>query len=156
MLIKCHLNTCSVGIATQDPALRKKFAGQPEHVINYFFFIAEHLRQIMADLGLKTVNDMVGRVDLLDSREAIDHWKTEGLELSHLLHMPAVPEGVARYCVTDQDHGLEKALDNTLIKEADQALKNASKVTIRKNINNSHRTVGTTLSHKIAKAYCEY
>ena len=155
MLRKCHLNTCSVGIATQDPELRKKFAGQPEHVINYFFFIAEHLRQIMADLGLKTVNEMIGRVDLLDSRAAIDHWKTNGLELSHLLHMPEVPEGVARYCVTSQDHGLEKALDNILIKEADEALKNSSKVTISKNINNSHRTVGTTLSHKIAKAYGE-
>ncbi|MDC0035682.1 glutamate synthase large subunit, partial [Chloroflexi bacterium] len=155
MLRKCHLNTCSVGIATQDPDLRKKFAGQPEHVINYFFFIAEHLRQIMAKLGLKTVNEMIGRVDLLDSRTAIDHWKTEGLELSHLLHMPKVPEGVARYHVTDQDHGLEKALDNTLIKEANEALKNGSKVTISKNINNSHRTVGTTLSHEIAKIYGE-
>ncbi|MED5428683.1 MAG: glutamate synthase large subunit, partial [Chloroflexota bacterium] len=155
MLRKCHLNTCSVGIATQDPDLRKKFSGQPEHVINYFFFIAEHLRQIMANLGLRTINEMVGRVDLLDSRAAIDHWKTKGLELSQLLHMPEVPEGVAKYCVTDQDHGLEKALDNTLIEEADQALKNASKVTIRKTINNSHRTVGTTLSHQIAKTYGE-
>mgnify|MGYP001163932657 FL=1 len=153
MLRKCHLNTCSVGIATQDPDLRKKFAGQPEHVINYFFFIAEHLRQIMADLGLKTINDMVGRVDLLDSRAAIDHWKTQGLELSNLLHMPDVPTGIARHHITDQDHGLDESIDNDLIKEAENAIKKASKVSIKRTINNSHRTLGTTLSHEVAKLY---
>jgi glutamate synthase (NADPH/NADH) large chain len=155
MLRKCHLNTCSVGIATQDPELRKKFTGQPEHVINYFFFIAEHLRNIMADLGLRTVNEMVGRVDLLDANTTIDHWKTKGLDLSQLLHVPDVPEEIARHCVTEQNHGLEQALDKTLIEESESALRDGSKITIRKNINNSHRTVGTTLSHEVAKIYGE-
>ncbi|SVB88409.1 uncharacterized protein METZ01_LOCUS241263, partial [marine metagenome] len=132
MLRKCHLNTCSVGIATQDPELRKKFAGKPEHVINYFFFIAEHLRQIMAKLGVRTVDDMVGRVDLLDSRKILDHWKAKGMDFSHLLHIPEVPEGIARHCITEQDHGLEKALDNQLIDEAASAIEKGSKIVIEK------------------------
>ncbi len=155
MLRKCHMNTCSVGIATQDPELRQKFTGEPEHVINYFFFIAEHLRKIMADLGLKTINDMVGRVDLLDSEILVNHWKAKGIDLSNLLHSPKVPDGIARHCVTHQDHGLEKSLDNHLISEAGPAIKNASKVVIEKEINNSYRTVGTTLSHEISKKYGE-
>ena len=155
MLRKCHLNTCSVGIATQDPELRKKFAGKPEQVINYFFFIAEHLRQIMAKLGVRTVDDMVGRVDLLDSRAILDHWKAKGMDFSHLLHIPEVPEGIARHCVTEQDHGLEKALDNQLIDEAASAIEKGSKIVIGKKIDNSLRTVGTTLSYKIAKKYGE-
>ena len=155
MLRKCHLNTCSVGIATQDPELREKFAGKPEHVINYFFFIAEQLRKIMADLGIKTVDDMIGRTDLLDKRSLIEHWKTEGVDFSQLLHMPEVPKGVARHRVVDQDHSLEKALDNDLIKEASVSIKTGKPITITKEINNSHRTVGTTLSHMVAKKYGE-
>ena len=153
MLRKCHLNTCSVGIATQDPELRKKFAGNPEDVINYFFFIAEHLRKIMAELGLKTINDMVGRVDLLDARNAIDHWKTNGLDLSNLLHIPDVPKEVAKHCVTEQDHNLKAAIDYDLIKESRKAIDSGKKVTISKTITNANRTVGTMLSHEIAKTH---
>ena len=155
MLRKCHLNTCSVGIATQDPDLRKKFAGEPEHVINYFFFIAEHLRQIMAQLGMKTIAEMVGRVDLLDGSKAINHWKAKGIDFTHLLHNPEVPEGVARHCVTSQDHGLEKALDLELVDKAQPALEHGKEVVIKKVIDNSNRTVGTILSHEIAKKYGE-
>ncbi len=107
MLRKCHLNTCSVGIATQDPELVARFAGQPEHVINYFFFIADELRAIMAQLGFRTVNEMVGRVDKLDGRAAIEHWKARGLDFEHLLHRPNVPSGVATYCQEAQDHRLD-------------------------------------------------
>tara|TARA_B100000678_G_C18227074_1_gene509295 strand:+ start:1037 stop:5593 length:4557 start_codon:yes stop_codon:yes gene_type:complete len=155
MLRKCHLNTCSVGIATQDPELREKFAGKPEHVINYFFFIAEQLRKIMADLGIKKMDDMVGRTDLLDKRNLIEHWKTEGVDFSQLLHMPDVPEGVARHKIIDQDHSLEKALDNELIKDATVSIDTGKPITITKDIDNSYRTVGTTLSHMIAKKYGE-
>ncbi len=155
MLRKCHLNTCSVGIATQDPELRGKFAGKPEHVINYFFFIAEQLRKIMADLGIKTVDDMIGRTDFLDKRSLLEHWKTKGVDFSQLLHMPDVPKGVARHKVVDQDHSLEKALDNDLIKEASASIKTGKPITITKEINNSYRTVGTTLSHMVAKKYGE-
>ena len=155
MLRKCHLNTCSVGIATQDPDLRKKFAGEPEHVINYFFFIAEHLRQIMAQLGIKTIAEMVGRVDLLDGSKAIDHWKAKGIDFTHLLHNPEVPEGVARHCVTSQDHGLDKAIDLELVDKAQPALEHGKEVVIKKVIDNSNRTVGTMLSHEIAKKYGE-
>ena len=132
MLRKCHLNTCSVGIATQDPDLRKKFAGEPEHVINYFFFIAEHLRQIMAQLGIKSISEMVGRVDLLDGSKAIDHWKAKGIDFTNLLHNPVVPEGVERHCVTNQDHGLEKALDQELVNESKPALEHGQQVIIKK------------------------
>ena len=115
MLRKCHLNTCSVGIATQDPELRQRFAGKPEYAINYFFFVAEHMREIMAELGFRTVNEMVGRVDILDARLAIDHWKTRGLDFTALFHKPEVPDGIATYCREEQDHGLWKALDHKLI-----------------------------------------
>ena len=116
MLRKCHLNACSVGIATQDPELRKRFAGKPEHVINYFMFIAEHLREIMASMGFKSINEMVGRVDKLETRTAIDHWKAKGLDFSDLLLRPDVPDTVATYRQEAQDHGLDLALDHTLIK----------------------------------------
>ena len=155
MLRKCHLNTCSVGIATQDPDLRKKFAGEPEHVINYFFFIAEHLRQIMAKLGMRNISEMVGRVDLLDGSKAIDHWKAKGIDFTNLLHNPVVPEGVERHCVTGQDHGLERAIDLELVEQSRPALDRGEPVVIKKIINNSNRTVGTILSHEIAKKYGE-
>ena len=115
MMRKCHLNTCPVGIATQDPVLRKKFTGQPEHVVNYFFFIAEEMRALMAELGFRTVEEMIGRVDKLKAHKAVDHWKAKGLDLSPLLHAPNVGQEVATHCVTKQDHGLADILDNTLV-----------------------------------------
>ena len=155
MLRKCHLNTCSVGIATQDPELRQKFNGQPEHLINFFFFVAEHLREIMAQLGFRTVNEMVGRVDKLETRKAIEHWKAKGLDLTNLLHRPEVPEWVATHCIQSQDHGLDKALDHKLIDLAREALENKTHVQIDLPIRNSQRTVGGMLSGEISKRYGE-
>jgi glutamate synthase (NADPH/NADH) large chain/glutamate synthase (ferredoxin) len=153
MMRKCHLNTCPVGIATQDPALRKKFAGQPEHIVNFFFFVAEELRQIMAKLGFRTVNEMVGRVDKLKVHKAIDHWKAKGLDLTPLLHSPDVGPEIARYCVQKQDHGLADVLDNKLIELCKPALEQGDKVTLDLPIRNVNRTVGTMLSSRIAKKY---
>ena len=155
MLRKCHLNTCSVGIATQDPELRKKFAGQPEHVINYFFFVAEQLREIMADLGFRKVDEMVGRMDKLDTRKTIDQWKAKGLDFSHMLHMPDVPKGVATYHCQEQDHGLGKALDHRLLKKSRDALEQKSRVLINVPIRNANRAVGAMLSHEITKRHGE-
>ena len=155
MLRKCHLNTCSVGIATQDPELRKKFAGRPEHLINYFFFVAEQLRKIMAELGFRTVNEMVGRVDKLDTRGAVDHWKANGLDFSGLLHMPEVPEGVATHHCQEQDHGLGKALDHRLIESSQGPLESKTPVRIEVPIRNSNRAVGAMLSSQVAKRYAE-
>jgi glutamate synthase (NADPH/NADH) large chain len=153
MMRKCHLNTCPVGIATQDPELRKKFAGKPEHVVNYFFMVAEELRQIMAKLGLRTINEMVGRVDLLKTRDAIEHWKARGLDFSSML-TPAevVYENTEVYQTIKQDHGLEKALDNLLIELAQPAILRGEKVHIEHDIININRVVGTMLSHEVAKA----
>ncbi|MBI3696981.1 MAG: glutamate synthase subunit alpha, partial [Acidobacteria bacterium] len=153
MMRKCHLNTCPVGVATQDPVLRKKFAGQPEHVINFFFFVAEELREIMAQLGFRTVNEMVGRSDMLDVNKAIDHWKARGLDFSALFHRPLVPERIARYHCEQQDHGLSKALDWTLIDAAEAALDHGEPVKIEMPIRNVHRTVGAMLSGEIARKY---
>ena len=153
MLRKCHLNTCSVGIATQDPELRKKFAGKPEHVINYFFFVAEQVRQYMADLGYKKFDDMVGRVDMLDVQPAVDHWKARGIDLSMILYNPPLPGRVARHCVQVQDHGLEKALDHQLIAATKPALEKREPVEISLPIRNVHRTVGAMLSGQIARRY---
>ncbi len=155
MLRKCHLNTCSVGIATQDPELRKLFAGKPEYVINYFFFVAEELRQIMADMGFRTINEMVGRMDRLDERQAVAHWKAQGLDFSKLLHKPDVPDSVATYCRQTQDHGLDKALDNRLIALCKDALERGTPVELSLPVSNGNRTVGTTLSYEIAKRYGE-
>src|SRR6185295_2024328 len=129
MMRKCHLNTCPVGIATQDPALRKKFAGQPEHIVNFFFFVAEELRQIMAKLGFRTINEMVGRVDKLKVHRAVDHWKAKGLDLTPLLQAPDVGPEIARYCVQKQDHGLTGVLDNKLIELCKPSLERGDKVT---------------------------
>ena len=153
MLRKCHLNTCSVGIATQDPDLRKMFTGKPEYVINYFFFVAEELRQIMAEMGFRTVSEMVGRMDRLDTREAVAHWKAQGLDFSNLLHMPEVPDSVATYCREEQDHGLERALDNELIELCVDAIDSKKAVSLDLPITNRNRTVGTTLSYEIAKRH---
>ena len=153
MMRKCHLNTCPVGVATQDPELRKKFTGKPEYVVNYFFMVAEELRQIMASLGIRKVNEMVGRVELLETRRAITHWKAKGLDLSAML-TPAevVYEGTGTYCSIKQDHGLDKALDNTLIELARPALERGEKVRIEYPVININRVVGTMLSHEVAKA----
>ena len=153
MLRKCHLNTCSVGIATQDPELRKKFAGKPEYVINYFYFIAEHLREIMAKLGFKTVNEMVGRMDMLEPNMAVEHWKEKGLDLSPMLTLPDVPQGTSRFCNSEQDHGLENALDHKLLSLSETAIENSSPVTIDLPINNSNRVVGAMLSGRIAEKH---
>jgi glutamate synthase (NADPH) large chain len=153
MLRKCHLNTCSVGIATQDPELRKKFQGQPEHVINFFFFLAEQVRQYMAQMGFRTVDEMVGRVDMLEVQPAVDHWKARGIDLSAILYNPAVPGRVARRCVQTQDHGLEQALDHQLIEQARPALENLTPVEMNFPVRNVHRAVGAMLSGEIARRY---
>ncbi|MCS6951772.1 MAG: glutamate synthase large subunit [Bryobacterales bacterium] len=153
MMRKCHLNTCPVGIATQDPDLRRKFAGQPEHVINYFFFVAEEVRAIMAELGFRKLDDMVGRVDLLDMRDAIDHWKAKGLDFSAIFYNPEVPSRVGRRKLIPQDHGLEKALDHQLLELARDALEHQRPVEASLPIRNVHRTVGTMLSGEVARRY---
>jgi glutamate synthase domain-containing protein 3 len=153
MMRKCHLNTCPVGIATQDPELRKKFQGQPEHVINFFFFMAEQLRQIMAQLGFRTVGEMIGRVDMLDARAAVDHWKARGLDYSTILYNPPMPGRVARRKIQDQDHGLNQALDYKLIDHAREALESQTPVEIKLPIRNVHRTVGAMLSGEIARRH---
>ena len=153
MLRKCHLNTCSVGIATQDPELRKKFTGQPEHVINLFFFIAEQVRAYMADMGFRTVNELVGRTDMLDMQPPIDHWKARSIDLSNILYSPPVPARVARRQVHAQDHGLDQALDHQLIEKARPALDRRAPVEISLPVRNIHRSVGTMLGGEIARRY---
>ena len=153
MMRKCHLNTCSVGIATQDPVLRARFKGQPEHVINFFFFIAEQMREHMAKLGFRTVDEMVGRVDKIDAALADSHWKAKGIDLSSILYSPTLPSRVARHCVTKQDHGLEAALDHALIEAAKPALESKARVTGSFQIRNVHRTVGAMLGGEIARRY---
>lgn len=153
MMRKCHLNTCPVGIATQDPELRKRFTGTPEHVINFFFFIAEEIREIMAKLGIRKVEDMVGHTELLKPREDVDHWKASTLDLKQILVKPDVSPDIAIHNVDTQDHELEKALDNKLIELAKPALESKTPVTIDLPIVNTNRTVGTTLSHEIARRY---
>jgi glutamate synthase (NADPH/NADH) large chain len=150
---KCHLNTCPVGIATQDPALRAKFQGTPEQVINFFFFIAEQVRRYMAQLGFRTFDEMVGRVDMLDARKAVDHWKAKGIDLSTVLYNPQVPSRVARRCIHSQDHGLDQALDYKLIDHAREAIENGTPVEIKLPIRNIHRTVGAMMSGEIARRY---
>jgi glutamate synthase domain-containing protein 2/glutamate synthase domain-containing protein 1/glutamate synthase domain-containing protein 3 len=153
MMRVCHLNTCPVGIATQDPVLRKKFAGTPEHVVNFMTFIAEELREVMAELGFRTVEEMVGRVDKLETREAITHWKARGLDLTEILHRPEVPEWIPIHCTQAQDHGLEKALDNTLIERCRPALEHGTPVEVSLPIRNVNRTVGTMLSAEVSRRY---
>jgi glutamate synthase (NADPH/NADH) large chain len=154
MMRKCHLNTCPVGIATQDPVLRQRFAGQPEHVINFFFMVAEEARQIMAQLGFRTMNELVGRVDCLETNEAIKHWKARGVDLTPVLTPAQKPnDDVEVYCTQKQDHGLAQAMDNELIALCQKAIKRRERVIIQKSIRNIHRTVGTMLSHEIAKRW---
>ena len=153
MMRKCHLNTCPVGVATQDPELRQKFTGQPEHVVNYFFFVAEEVRELMAKLGFKTVNEMVGRVDKLKAQQAIDHWKAKGLDLTALLTKPDVGPEIATYCVQKQDHGLARILDNKLVELCRPAIDRGEKVSLDLPIRNVNRTTGTVLSSHIARKY---
>ncbi|MDR3723777.1 MAG: glutamate synthase large subunit [Terracidiphilus sp.] len=153
MMRKCHLNTCAVGIATQDPVLRARFAGKPEHVINYFFFIAEQMREHMAKLGFRTVDEMVGRVDKIDAVIAADHWKAKGIDLESILYAPTLPSRVARRKTQQQDHGLDGALDHALITRAKPALESKTPVTGTFAIRNVHRTVGAMLGGEIARRY---
>ena len=153
MMRKCHLNTCPVGIATQDPVLRAKFTGQPEHVVNYFFFLAQEVRELMAQLGFRTVPEMVGRVDKLQVHKALDHWKARGLDLSSLLVRPEVESSVPIRCVQVQDHGIANVLDHTLIEHAHPAIEHQTPVRIELPIRNVNRTVGAMLSGEIAKRY---
>jgi glutamate synthase (NADPH/NADH) large chain len=153
MMRKCHLNTCPVGVATQDPELRKRFKGQPEHVVNYFFFVAEELRGYMAQLGIRRVDELIGRADLLDMRRGIEHWKARGLDFSRVFHTPAMPADVARHHAERQDHGLEKALDHRLIELAKPALERREPVAIDMPIRNVNRTVGTMLSSEVARRF---
>ena len=153
MMRKCHLNTCPVGIATQDPALVKRFAGQPEHVVNYFFFVAEEARALMAKMGFRTFAEMVGRSDMLDMRRGIAQWKARGLDLSRLLHRPEVSAEVAIRASEEQDHGLDKALDHHLIAESRPALSRRVPVTFEVAVKNTHRAIGAMLSGEVARRY---
>jgi glutamate synthase domain-containing protein 2/glutamate synthase domain-containing protein 3 len=153
MMRKCHLNTCPVGVATQDPELRKKFQGQPEHVINFFFFVAEDLRRIMAELGFRSLNEMVGRVDCLIQRKDVNHWKASGIDLSSVLYNPPMPHHVGRRQTQMQDHGLDAALDGILLKELKETLETRTPISIRFPITNVRRTVGAMLSGEIARHY---
>ena len=153
MMRKCHLNTCPVGVATQDPVLRARFTGQPEHVINYFFFVAEELRAIMAQLGFRTVAEMVGQVDRLDARDAVEHWKAADVDLSRLLYAAPPPHDATRRNTETQDHGLETALDHAFIAQAAEALSGGAPVTLSAPIRNLNRTVGAMLSGEVARRW---
>ncbi len=153
MMRKCHLNTCPVGVATQDPELRKRFKGKPEHVINYFFFVAEEMRQLMAKLGFKTVQEMIGQSDRLSMRAVIDHWKAQGLDYSRILTKPVADDPKQIYHTEIQDHGIDKALDHELIAQAQPALASGEKVNIAIKLHNYNRTFGTMLSGEVAMKY---
>jgi glutamate synthase (NADPH/NADH) large chain len=153
MMRKCHLNTCPVGIATQNPVLRKKFAGTPEHVINYFFFVAEQVRELMAKLGFRKMDEMIGRVDLIEMQAAEHHWKARGLDFSSILYNPQVPLRVGRRCLVAQNHGLEEALDHKLMELAKKAIETGEPVAFSLPIRNVHRTVGAMLSGEVTRRY---
>jgi glutamate synthase (NADPH/NADH) large chain/glutamate synthase (ferredoxin) len=153
MMRKCHLNTCPVGVATQDPVLRAKFSGKPEHVVNYFFFIAEEVRQIMAQLGVRKFDDLIGRADLLDMHKGIEHWKASGLDFSRLFAQPNVPADVPRFQTLEQEHGLEKALDNVLIAKSRQAIDRGERVQFMEVARNVNRSVGAMLSGAVTKVH---
>ena len=153
MMRKCHLNTCPVGVATQDPVLRQKFSGKPEHVVNYFFFVAEEARQLMAQLGVRTFDELIGRVDLLDTQKGIEHWKAGGLDFSRLFYQPNVPADVSRLHMMSQEHGLEKALDVRLIEKAKATLEKGEKVQFIEIARNVNRSVGAMLSGELTRRY---
>jgi glutamate synthase (NADPH) large chain len=151
MMRKCHLNTCPVGVATQDPVLRRKFAGKPEHVVNFFFFVAEEARQIMAQLGIRRFDQLIGRADLLDTRKGVAHWKARGLDFSRVFHQPPVPADVPRYQVEEQDHGLARALDVKLIEKCRPAIEQGEKVQFMQDVRNVNRSVGAMLSGELIR-----
>jgi glutamate synthase (NADPH/NADH) large chain len=153
MMRVCHLDTCPVGVATQNPELRAKFSGKPEFVVNFFEFIAQEVREYLAQLGFRSLAEIVGRVDLLDAALAVEHWKASGLDLSPVLYAPELPEGAATRCVTTQDHGLDKALDNTLIQLAEGALEEGRPVRLELPIRNVNRTVGTMLGYEVTRRW---
>jgi glutamate synthase (NADPH/NADH) large chain len=153
MMRKCHLNTCPVGVATQDPVLRAKFQGKPEHVVNYFFFVAEEARQLMAQLGIRTYDELIGRADLLDKSKAIGHWKAHGLDFSNVFYQPKVEAQRQLFHTDAQDHGLDRALDHKLIAQAKPALERGERVSFISPVRNVNRTVGTMLSGEVAKRY---
>jgi glutamate synthase (NADPH/NADH) large chain len=153
MMRKCHLNTCPVGVATQDPVLRKRFRGQPEHVINFFFFVAEEVRELMAAMGFRTFNEMVGQMQMLDRRHVIEHWKAKGLDFSNLFMKPDAPAGVAIYKSEEQDHKIHDIIDRRLIAQSQAALDRGAKVRIAAAIKNTDRAAGAMLSGEIAKRY---
>jgi glutamate synthase (NADPH/NADH) large chain len=153
MMRKCHLNTCPVGVATQDPELRKRFTGKPEHVVNYFFFVAGEIRELMSKLGFRRFDDMIGQSQHLNMRRAITHWKARGLDYSRILHKPEARAGVGLYHRDRQDHGLDKALDKRLIELARPALESRTPVQIDLPVKNTNRTVGTMLSGEVARRY---
>ncbi len=155
MMRKCHLNTCPVGVATQDPVLRRKFAGKPEHVVNYFFFVAEEVRAIMAQLGIRRFDDLIGRTELLDMKKGIDHWKAKGLDYSRLLYQPPTSAEVAHRHVETQDHGLDKALDVKLIEKSRPAIERGEKVHFIESVRNVNRTVGAMLSGEVTRHHPE-
>ena len=154
MMRVCHLNTCPVGVATQDPNLRKNFVGDPEHAVNFMKFIAQEVRELMAQLGFRTLNEMVGRVDRLEARKAIDHWKAKGLDFSQILHRPAGGDEIGRYCQMAQDHGIDRSLDKTiLVPLAEPALARGEKVVINQTIRNINRVAGTVLGSEVTRRY---
>ena len=155
MMRVCHLNTCPVGIATQREELRKKFEGTPDSVVNYFHLVAEELREIMAELGFRTINEMVGHADKLDMRKAVEHYKAKNIDLSKILYQPNVPDSFGTYCSEEQEHDLAMAIDNELIDECRLALKQQEPVHLEKKIINTNRTTGTMLSAEISRRYGE-
>jgi glutamate synthase (NADPH) large chain len=153
MMRKCHLNTCPVGVATQDPVLRKRFVGQPEHVINFFFFVAEEVRELMAQLGYRDVNEMIGQMQMLDKVGAISHWKAKGLDFSNLFHKPEAPAGAEIHKCEDQNHNLQNVLDRSLIAECGPSLETGEPMRLERTINNTNRSIGAMLSGEVAKRH---
>ena len=155
MMRKCHLNTCPVGVATQDPVLRKRFVGTPEHVINFFFFVAEEVRELMAAMGYRTFDEMIGQMQMLDKAKVVEHWKAKGLDFTRLFHKPTAREGDSIFHTMAQDHKLENVLDRRLIEKAGRSIETGEKVVIEETIVNVDRTTGAMLSGKIALAHGE-
>jgi glutamate synthase (NADPH/NADH) large chain len=153
MMRVCHLDTCPVGVATQNPLLRERFTGRPEFVVNFFEYIAEEVRELLAELGFRSLEEAVGQVEALDVERAVDHWKASGLDLSPILHVPELPEGAVRRRTTGQDHGLDKALDNELVAIAADALERGEPVRAQLQVRNVNRTVGTILGHEVTKRF---